>query len=115
MTNYTAPIAQLAAIAYAAYYRDELDTFLDAYTSDPQLSDEPFDRDALADMLCSDIRDLLHNANDSELFPFLDDEPYDESLQLALSRRFHDDYDQLAKLADAIADIMLATDPLPYR
>lgn len=110
MTNNTS-IPALAQIAFDAYYSTELADFRAYHATlndaEPDAA-EPFDADALADMLCDDIRDLLHNSNESELFPFLDDLP--ESDAELLSSRFHDDFDELNKLADAIAKLMLAAE-----
>lgn len=105
MTNTT--IAELAKIAFDAYYSTELAEFRkyhESLNADDD-SDIAFDRDALADMLADDIRDLLHNANLAELFPFSDD--LSESDADALSDRFHNDFAELNKLSDAIADLML--------
>jgi hypothetical protein len=64
----TASIDELARIAFDTYYADELATpeLRAAYIADiaPDMT--------LADALDADIADLLHNANERDLFPFLD-------------------------------------------
>lgn len=109
MTN-TDSIESLAKIAFDAYYSTELNDFREyhATLNADDNSNPLFDADALADMLADDIRDLLHNSNESDLFPFLDDLPESESE--SLSARFHDDFDELNRLADAIAALMIASE-----
>ena len=110
MTNNTS-IPALAQIAFDAYYSTELNDFreyhatLNAAEPDAAIN---FDADALADMIADDISDLLHNSNECDLFPFLDDAP--ESDAELLSSRLTDDPAELNALADAIAALMLAAE-----
>lgn len=95
-------IAELARIAFDSYYADELATpeLRAAYIADIAPDSD------IATALDLDIADLLHNANESELFPFLDD--LDESTFDAFSARFDNDtaFDELiaeiAKIATAL-------------
>jgi hypothetical protein len=70
----------LAAIAADAFYAELTDAAaIDDYTTDCSA-------DALDDALDTDIADMLHNANQSDLFPSLDD----DALDAATDRLLHD-------------------------
>lgn len=72
MTNLIPNPDELAAIAFNAYYFDDLSTYIGIAEMIANAAPASF-HDMLADAIDDDIRDLLHNANDADLFPFVDD------------------------------------------
>ena len=87
----TPDIPRLAELAYESYYSkpDDVQALRDAQEADETLSD----------VIAFDIRDLLHNGNEADLFPTADDLD-------ALAIRFHDDFAQLTELSDFIATLI---------
>jgi len=87
----TPDIPRLAEYAYENYYSkpDDVDALRAAQEPDETLSD----------VIAFDIRDLLHNGNEEDLFAGLDDID-------ALAIRFHDDADQLDELSNFIATLI---------
>ena len=69
----TYSLQELAQIAFDSYYKDDLDTFekLGEYLNGYDLHDNTMQN--LEDALLDDIADLIHNRNEADLFPFLDD------------------------------------------
>lgn len=66
-------LQELAQIAYDSFYKDDLNTFekLGEYLNGYDLHDNTMQN--LEDALLDDIADLIHNRNEADLFPFLDD------------------------------------------
>ena len=89
----TPDIPKIAEHAYALYFDDvEHINALRALAAET-------DRWELSDAIAFDIRDLLHNGNDEDLFTGLDDID-------TLAERFHNDFDQLDELSDFIATLI---------
>ena len=88
----TPDIPKIAEQAYALYF-DDAEHIIALRTLAADTDGE------LSDAIAFDIRDLLHNGNEEDLFAGLDDID-------ALAIRFHDDANQLDELSDFIATII---------
>lgn len=108
MTDYTPPtIDEIAKLCWDNYYESEL-TGLDAIDKYLQGGRDEHDNtfDNLVELLYDDIRDLLHNGNDEDLFGSLDDT---EALSTFLHDSWMRDPNPLELVCEQLAHKALAT------